>query len=361
MATPIKTITRYLAREIFKDTAFVFVAFLALFAFFDLINELDDLGKGAYRLPQALLFVLLSVPGHVYELFPIAVLIGTLVALSTLAANSEYTVMRVSGFSPAIAGVTLTRVGLVFVLLTIIVGELIAPQAERAAQRLRLDRLGSAVASDLRTGLWVKSDTRYVNIGEVLPDTTLKGVRIYEFDEDFKLLAISQAEGGHYAGENTWRLSNVIETQFSDAGASVRRLQSLDWSSVLTPEMLSVLLVVPEKLSAWGLYQYTQHLASNKQRAERYEIALWKKVIYPFAALVMMALALPFAYIHVRTGGVGVKLFSGLMLGVLFHFLNNLFSHLGVLERWPPFAAAALPSGMFLLTAVAMMWWVERR
>lgn len=356
-----RTITRYLGREILKATAFVFVAFLALFAFFDLINELDDIGKGTYRLPQAFLFVALSLPGHVYELFPIAVLIGTLVALSTLAANSEYTVMRVSGFSPAQAGATLTRIGLLFVLLTLLVGEFIAPQAERAAQRLRLDRLGSAVASDLRTGLWVKSDTRFVNIGEVAPDTTLKRVRIFEFDRDFRLLSISQAAGGRYAGGSAWNLSDVVETTFSDEGAVVRKIGSREWNSVLTPEMLSVLLVVPEKLSAWGLYQYTQHLAANKQRSDRYEIALWKKLVYPFAALVMMALALPFAYIHVRSGGIGVKLFSGLMLGVLFHFLNSLFSHLAQLERWPPFAAAALPSAIFLVMAVAMMWWVERK
>ncbi|MET0681154.1 MAG: LptF/LptG family permease, partial [Burkholderiales bacterium] len=144
-------------------------------------------------------------------------------------------------------------------------------------------------------------------------------------------------------------------------GASVVNLPTLEWTSVLTPEMLGVLLVVPEKLSAWGLYQYTQHLSANKQRSDRYEIALWKKLIYPFAALVMMALALPFAYLQIRTGGVGVKLFAGLMLGVLFHFLNTLFSHVAVLERWPPFAAAAAPSALFLLAAVAMMWWVERR
>jgi len=356
-----RTVTRYLGREIYKATAFAFVAFLALFAFFDLINELDDLGKGAYRLRHVFLFVALLVPGHVYELFPIAVLIGTLAALSTLAANSEYTVMRVSGLSPLQAAGTLARIGAAFVALTLLMGELVAPEAERAAQRLRLDRLGAAVASDLRTGLWVKSDTRFVNVGEVAADTTLKRVKIYEFDHDFRLLSVSQAATGRYSGENTWQLSNVLQTQFGEAGTTVRKLESVDWVSVLTPDMLSILLVVPEKLSTWGLYQYTQHLAANKQRTDRYEIAFWKKLVYPFAGLVMMGLALPFAYVHLRTGGVGVKLFAGLMLGVLFHFLNNLFSHLGVLERWPPFAAAALPSAIFLLAAVGIMWWIERR
>jgi lipopolysaccharide export system permease protein len=356
-----RVVTRYLGREIYKATAFVFLGFLALFVFFDLINELDDVGKGRYRLGHALLFVLLSVPGHVYELFPIAVLIGTLVALATLAANSEYTVMRVSGFSPLQAAGTLARVGVVFVLLTALFGEVVGPEAEQAAQRLRLDRLGAAVTAELRTGLWVKSDTQFVNIGEVTPDSTLKAVKIYDFDRDFRLLSISQAETARYAGANKWRLAAVVQTQFGSDGAAVRTLPTLEWTSVLTPEMLNVLLVVPEKLSAWGLYRYTRHLEANKQRADRYEIALWKKLVYPFAALVMMALALPFAYVQLRTGGVGVKLFAGLMLGVLFHFLNTLLSHIAVLERWPPFAAAAAPSALFLLAAVAMMWWVERR
>jgi lipopolysaccharide export system permease protein len=357
----VKTLNRYFAREIFKATAFAFVAFLALFAFFDLINELDDVGKGGYRLQHVFLFVALSLPGHAYELFPIAVLIGTLVALATLAANSEFTVMRVAGLSPGRAVWALARVGVTFVVLAVVLGEIAAPSAEKAAQRIRLERIGTAVGSDLRTGIWVKTDTRFVNVGQVLPDSTLKGVRIFEFDREFRLLSISDAAAGRYEGANRWRLSDVTETAFENDRTTVRRRDSIAWESVLTPDMLSVLLVVPEKLSAWGLYQYTQHLAANKQRTERYEIAFWKKLVYPFAALVMMALALPFAYVQVRHGGVGVKLFAGLMLGVLFHFLNSLFSHIGVLERWPPIAAAMLPSALFLAMAVAMMWWVERR
>jgi lipopolysaccharide export system permease protein len=356
-----RTIRRYLAREIYRATAFAALAFLALFAFFDLVNELDDLGKGGYRLQHAFAFVALLLPGHVYELAPIAVLIGTLVALATLAANSEYTVMRVAGLSVGRAAWTLTRIGAVFVVLILLVGEVAVPAAERAARQIRLDRLGSALASDLRTGLWVRSDRKFVNVSEVLPDATLKGVRVFEFDAEFRLMSISQAARGSYEGRNRWLLSDVSETTFRDGGAQVQRFPSIEWESVLTPEMVSVLLVVPEKLSLWGLYQYTRHLAANKQRTERYEIALWKKFVYPFAALVMMALALPFAYVHVRHGGLGVKVFAGLMIGVFFHFLNTLFSHLGVLERWPPFAAAAAPSVLFLLTAVTMMWWVERR
>lgn len=355
------TITRYLSREIYKATAFVLFAFLALFGFFDLINELDNLGKGTYGMPQAFLFVMLSLPGHIYELFPIVVLIGTLVALSNLANSSEFTVLRVSGFSPWRAGATLTRIGMAFVIVTILVGELVAPAAEQTAQRLRLDSLGRTVAQELRTGLWVRADSKFVNIQEVSPDSRLKGVRIYEFDDQMHLRSISEAAAGEHLNGSTWRLNDVQQTEFTADGARVEQLGTIEWKTVITPDMLAVLLVRPEKMSAWALYQYTRHLAKNHQRTERYEIALWKKLVYPFAALVMMGLALPFAYILVRAGGVGAKLFAGIMLGVLFHFLNTLFSHIGVLQGWPPFLSATMPSAIFLMIAMGMMWWVERR
>lgn len=352
---------RYLAREIFGATAFVFFAFLALFAFFDLIKELGDLGKGQYKLVHAAAYVLLSVPSHLYELAPIAVLIGTLYALSHLAANSEYTVMRGAGLSPLGAAVALGRAGIVFAVLTFVVGELISPAAERAAHELKLRSTSSVVAQEFRSGLWVKDEHRFVNVREVLPDTTLAGVRIYEFDADYRLSSISFAQRGEYRAANHWLLSDVVRTRFYRDTITDERLNAIEWATVLTPEILTVLFVVPERMSAWSLYQYSRHLAGNQQKTERYEIALWKKLIYPFAVLVMMGLALPFAYVQTRFGGVGPKVFSGIMLGILFHMLNSLFSHLGLLQNWPPFFSAVLPSMIFLAAAGLMMWWVERR
>jgi lipopolysaccharide export system permease protein len=355
------TLRTYLAKEIYAATLFVFAAFLALFAFFDLINELGDLGRGGYRLQHVLAFVALSLPSHIYELFPVVVLIGTLYALSHLAANSEYTVMRGSGLAPWRATMTLFRIGAVFVVATFVFGELIAPVSERAARQLKLSATSSIIAQEFHTGLWVKDDRRFVNVREVQPDASLADVRVYEFDEQYRLTSISVAQRGHYLGKNLWHLEDVVQTSFDSAGSNVKRIAEMNWSSVLTPDILSVLFVLPERMSAWNLYQYSRHLAENRQKAERYEIAMWKKLVYPFASLVMMALALPFAYIHTRTGGVGAKVFSGIMIGIGFHFLNSLFSHLGLLGNWQPFFSAVLPSAVFLCAASLMMWWVERR
>jgi lipopolysaccharide export system permease protein len=357
----VDTLRNYLAREIYGATLFVFAAFLALFAFFDLIGELTDLGKGGYRLQHALAYVALTVPSHVYELFPLAVLIGTLYTLSHLASNSEYTVMRTSGLAPWRAISTLFRIGIVFAVATLIFGELIAPISERAAKQLKLSATSSIVASEFRTGLWVKDERRFVNVREVQPDTTLSDIRVFEFDDQYRLKSISFAKHGQYLGKNVWRLREIVDTVFTSEGSSVRRVAEMDWSSALTPDILAVLFIVPDRMSAWNLYQYSRHLTENRQNAERYEIAMWKKLVYPFVSLVMMALALPFAYVHVRAGGVGVKVFAGIMLGVLFHFLNSLFSHLGLLQNWQPFLAATLPSMLFLGAATLMMWWAERR
>src|SRR3979409_2421717 len=151
-----RTLERYLARQIYAAVGFVLLGFLALFAFFDLIKELADLGSGEYHLPQVFSFVLLSVPAHAYELFPVVVLIGTLYVLAALASNSEYTVMRAAGFSPRDAGRTLGKIGLAFVALTFVLGEWIAPAAEQTAQTLKMRAKSSLIGQELKSGLWFK-------------------------------------------------------------------------------------------------------------------------------------------------------------------------------------------------------------
>jgi lipopolysaccharide export system permease protein len=352
---------RYLSRQIAGSIVLVLTALLMLFGFFDLIYELKDVGVEGYRLYAVLTFVALSVPGHLYELLPVAALIGTLFALAQLVIHSEYAVMRTSGVSIFNMATTLLQTGLIFALATFITGEFLAPVSEEAAQKLRLRQTSSVVAQAFRSGLWVKDDESFVNVARVLYDATLQDVRIYQFDDQYRLRVISQAREGRYVRENLWRLKDVVQTRFESSRISVARVAEQDWRSVLTPSILSVLLVPPEKMSLWTLYSYVQHLRENKQESTRYEIALWNKVIYPFAVLVMMVLALPFAYMNVREGGLSVKIFTGIMLGLGFHLLNRLFGHVGQLAAWPPILAALLPTVAFLGIAVVMIRQLERR
>lgn len=355
----------YLAREIYGATLMVLVAFLGLFAFFDFVNELDNIGKDGYQIHHALAYVAMIVPGRVYELLPVAVLIGSLYALTTLARHSEITVMRAAGLSTTAMLWMLGLIGCVPVALTFLFGEYIAPPAESAAQQWRLTATNSTVSQQLRSGLWVKDGHRVVNVHTLRPDRSMEQVRVYTFDDDGALRAIADAARGAYVGEGRsgghWRLTGVVQTEFSDERAVLASPPELIWQSALTPEVLSVLMVQPERMSVANLWAYIRHLRNNQQNAERYEIALWKKLIAPFASLVMLALALPFAFTHERSGGVSVKVFLGVLLGVAFYLLNGLFSSLGVINSWAPPLAAITPSLLFLTAAAAMLYTVERR
>jgi len=377
----------YLIREISLGILAVLFGFLALFAFFDLINELEDIGRAGYRLQHAVLYVLLSLPGHVYELMPVAALIGCIYALSRFAGNSEFTAMRAAGMSRFMALRSIIGIGVVLAILTALAGEWVAPVAEQLAQKLRLNVLGASQGGTFRSGLWIKDSVkdqsgrpvrlRFVNIGNLTPDGRLERIEIHEFDPGFRLSSVIRAVGGTYqpveeAGNGqrgAWRLEGVEQTRFEVAAGSngiealrtrLDREPQMVWESDLNPGILAVLTIAPDRMSAWSLSRYTSHLRENGQNANRYELALWKKIVYPVAIIVMLMLALPFAYLQSRAGGIGLKLFLGVMLGVGFYFMNGLFSNLGLLNTWPPWLAVSIPSMVAFALALAMLGRVGR-
>jgi lipopolysaccharide export system permease protein len=375
-----KVLQRYFTSEIVRSVLFTLAAFLALFAFFDLMNELPSVGRGGYKLQHAFFFVLLGLPGYAYELMPIAALIGTIYTLSQFAARSEFTIMRVSSMSTMMTAKILVKIGLLFVVATVLIGEFVSPKSAEFAEKVKLEAKGSSISQKFKTGLWSKDvirtdgtsgdivGSRFINIGEIRPDGRLIGVKLYEFDRNLHMTALILAGHADYKGQHTWNMEDVVQTDFvngtstEDITSSIatKKFPSKDLVSEITPEILSVLFADPDHMSAYNLWSYSQHLAENNQHTERYDIAFWKKLVYPLSVFVMMALALPFAYLHFRTGGVSLKIFTGIMIGVSFQLVNTLFSHLGLLNTWPPFFTAALPSTIFLLIAIGALWKIER-
>lgn len=359
-----RTLTRYIGRDVLFSTLLIFVALVGLFLFFDLINEMRDVGKGGYTLVSAVLFVALHIPSRIYELFPVAALIGTLFAISQLVSTSEFTVMRASGASVTQVGWAVIRVGIPLAIATFLAGEYVAPPAERLAQTVRAAAMGNAtgvVAQQFESGFWFKQDLTFVNIRTVLSDMTLVGVRIYEFDRDLRLTAVRSAESGRFLGEGRWNLEQVKVTEIGRDSATVSSTPSWTWVSVLQPSILTVYQVAPERLALSTLYDNIRVLGTNAQKTSRFEIAFWSKVLYPVAVLVMMMLALPFAQFQRRAGGVGFRIFAGTMLGLAFWLIQQLFSYLGVLNDWAPLFSAAFPLVAFATLALGIQYWIERR
>jgi lipopolysaccharide export system permease protein len=208
--------------------------------------------------------------------------------------------------------------------------------------------------------LWAKDGRTFINIRELLPDATLVDVRLYEFDDDFRLRAMRHAERAHWR-DGYWMLSRVTQTIIGERSTRSAREPDQRWSSAVTPDLLAVLMVVPERMSITALDAYVTHLDDNKQDAERYRIALWGKLAYPVAAPAMLLLALAFAFHPPRVGGAGGRMLVGILLGLGFHLLNRLGAQVAQLQGWPAPAAALTPVLTFSLAAIVALWWVERR
>lgn len=378
---------RYFGRLIYGVFAFILFAVLSLFVFFDLLNELESV-QGGYTSLVAFFHVMLEAPTRVYEVLPIAVLISAIYVFSQLASQSEYTIFRVAGLNTRQALFSLFKLAVPLAVVTFIFGEFIGPAAEQYAQKVKLEAIGATVSSGFRSGVWVKDRdkdttpegagsevTRFVNVQGLRPDQSINGITIYEFDKDYRLRVIRVAKEGRYQGGQSWQLNDVNETRFielphadgsqrdalaPDFRAEQAKFPNMVMHSELTPQILSVLLVTPERMSTVDLFRYIRHLRDNKQDTQRYEIAFWKKVVYPLTLFVMVALALPFAYLHARAGAVGVKVFGGIMLGLSFHLSNTLFSHVGLLHTWPPIVSALVPGTLYLTLALTALRWVDR-
>lgn len=384
-----KTIRRLIYGEVLIAIALVAMGFLALFFFFDLVDELQYLGKNnglpsglptasdIYQIRHALTYVGLLVPNHLYELLPISVLIGTIFVMARMAQSSEYTILRTSGLDPWRALIMLLNLGAIFVVMSFVIGDYLAPLSERAAQLLKARYQGTITVG--QTGAWLKEKQAYntviANVRTLSPDNEMLGLQIFEFNNKGLVVSKMQAASASFGLDDSWQLHNVTRTEFNVSSspatasnqatqtASVARdsVANLRWPTEITQEMVSVALLKPERMGTLDLFNYIRHLDANGQAAQRYEIEFWKKVFYPLSCLVMVMLALPFAYLHFRSGGIAAYVFAGVMIGISFFLLNNVFGYVGNLQNWQPWLAAAAPGMLYMAISLGAFGWLVLR
>jgi len=355
-----KILYRYLNLEFALPIFGVMIGLIGILSFFDFIQEMNDLGKGTYSLLIIFSYVALSIPGHVYEIVPIAVLIGSMYAIGQLSENSELTVIRSSGFSIKKIAFTLSFTGLFFTLFTFAVGDLVTPLSEKKAQEIKITAKECIVTQEFRSGLWVKDGNSFINVEHVLPDTSLSNIHIYEFDGNFHLRTITNAKKGSFI-EAEWKLEDVDQTIFNQDKISTNSLKIANWKSLIKPEMMNVLLVSPEKMSSMGLIHFIKYLKNNRQKVTRYEIALWEKLIYPLASIAMVLFAIPFGFFQERSGGKNTKIFLGILFGIFYQIMNSGFRYIGLLNDWHPLSCAVIPTLIFFSIGVMMIYKTEHQ
>jgi lipopolysaccharide export system permease protein len=352
-------ITRYLNREFFTNIAMIMLGLIALFSFFDFIQEINDLGKGGYGLIQVVSYVVLSMPGHVYEIIPLAVLIGAMFTVGELSQNSEFTVMRSSGLSIKKIAASLIYVGVFFCLLTFAIGDLISPNSEKNAQQLKISSTDSVVSQEFKSGFWIKDGKSFVNIENVLPDSSLEDIHIYEFDRNFKLRTIVNAKQGKFE-DGQWKLNDISLTLLDEEKITTTNIENGNWKSLIRPEMMNALIISPEKMSTINLAKFIKYLKLNNQKVTRYEIAFWEKLIHPIMPIVMLIFAIPFGFLQERSGGKYLKMFLGIIIGITYQILNTMTRHIGLLNDWQPFISSLIPTIIFLSIGLYLISKFER-
>ena len=365
-----KTLRRLIYREVLIAVGFVAVSFLALFFFFDFVDELQNVGKNGngYTLAHAVSFVLLQVPSHLYELMPISVLIGTIFVMARLAQSSEFTILRTSGLGPTQALRTLIGMGLGFVMLTFVVGDYLSPISDRYAQLLKARYMGEITVG--QTGAWLRERQPQfnfsVNVARLTSEGHPSGIRIFAFDDKGQWLSLTRAEVATLELEEQWSLKNVQRDTLvrdTQGRALLKRehFEQLSWPTGITSEMVSVALLKPDRMGTIDLFQYIRHLNANGQTAQRFEIEFWKKVFYPLSCVVMVVLALPFAYLHFRSGNITSHVFGGVLAGISFFLLNNVFGYVGNINQWSPWLAAAAPGLLYSVISLSAFGWLVLR
>ena len=364
-----KTLRKLIYNEILLAVAFVILGFTALFFFFDFVDELQNINHNGnhYELKHALSFVVLLIPNHLYELLPISLLIGAIFVMARLAQSSEFTILRTSGLSPGPALRMLLALGLGFVALTFVMGDYITPISSKYAQLLKARYLNEISVG--QTGAWLRERNKEqhfsVNVGKLSPDGQPLQIRIFEFDANGRWNSLTQAASATIDNDSMWTLHGVDKTQSVRDGdhPSIQHINKaeLKWPSNITTEMISVALLNPERMSTIDLFQYIQHLNDNDQVAQRFEIEFWKKVFYPLSCLVMITLALPFGYLHFRSGNITSQVFLGVLAGISFFLLNNVFGYVGNLNNWSPWFAAAAPGLLYSALSLGAFGWLVLR
>jgi len=351
-----KILDRYIALTLIKTTLLALFSLVLLFSFFSLVDQLDSTGRGNYGVWQALYYVFLTIPRLSSELFPIAAVIGSMTTLGMFARHSELAVLRTSGISQLRFAWSLCKGAVILIFISLLVGEVLSPYTEETAQHMRSVALTEQITLKTKYGFWSRDGHSFINIRKILPGDRVEGIYIYEFDDADKLRTSTFARRAEYK-DDQWVLEDIRQTEITDEGVNIRQMNFATWEALLNPDVINLIIVKPRFLSFIGLYNYISYLKVNGQSSVIYEQALWSKIINPFTIIVMVLIAVPLVKSYSRMAAVGQRVFLGCMVGIIFHLVNQIAGHMGIVYNLHPALSVTFPT-LFML---AVIGWLLRK
>ena len=352
------TLDRYIGKSILGSIFATLLTLVGLSAIIKFVEQFRSVGKGTYDIWQAVAFTGLTIPKDIETFFPMAALLGALMALGNLASRSELVVMQAAGFSRFKIGMAVMKTALPLVLLTMVIGEWGIPQTEQFARDMRARALSGGSMLSMKNGVWAKDGNNFVFVRRVTDDAKLNDIYIYTFDQHRNLTELKHANQASYSeDESKWTLRQVNHSMISKDEITTSNRLSEKWETNLTLDKLGAVSLRPTSLSISGLYNYISFLRETGQDVSRFELTFWRKIFQPVSVGVMMLLALSFIFGSLRSVTAGARIVTGICFGFLFYVVNEIFGQMSVVYNMPAVFGALMPSLLF----VVMIWWLLSR
>lgn len=350
-------LTGYMAKEILKGAFLAILFLLTLFNLFTFTDEMRDLGKGSYGLKEIALYLALTSPRVFYELVPASALLGSLFILGAMANNRELIAMQAAGLSvPGIIRAVMTA-GAILVLISIGVGEYVAPIAERKAQLIKSTAQHDQIPMHSLYGIWLRENNKFINVRKIEDNGDLADISIYALNDNRRLQSALHADQASFLGDKQWQLKQIRQSDISTEKMQAAAFPEQRLTSSIAPDILNITVVSPDNLSILELSRYVDFLKQNHQKSQVFELALWGRLVNPFVTFVMLMISAPFV-IGVRRGiSVGARMIIGVIIGLGFNIIDKIVGHLGLIYELNAPLVALLPS---LLTFIAAFWTLRR-
>ncbi|MDX1812868.1 MAG: LPS export ABC transporter permease LptG [Gammaproteobacteria bacterium] len=350
-----RILDRYIGFTIAYSTVFVLLVLVALFTFFNFAGELNKTGRGDYDMLQAAQFVFFNIPTMLYQIFPAAALIGTMSGLGMLANNSELVAMRAAGYTLGNILRSVFIFAFVLVLIVAVVGEYLAPISRTYAEVQRNQALSGKKLLSSREGVWLRDGDKFIYIEKITDDGRLLNVNTYQLNDKQKLMELSQIANAANLNGDTWLLSDLQRFQVQGDDIAIKQYEMQKKDKFLSPQVLELVSVKPETMSALTAYEYVKYLEKNDVDARHYKQVFWMKLATPFATFVMVLLAIPIIMGSVRSMTAGHRILIGTLTGIGFYLLSQVFAYMGLVFEIAPALTAFLPVVAFSFVAFYLM------
>jgi lipopolysaccharide export system permease protein len=338
-----KTLDRHIGVSFLRSFLMIFTILVALFSLLELMSQLDDVGKGNYQVKDVLLFIGLTLPRRMLELMPISTLLGSVVALGLLADHNELLAMQAGGLSVRRICWSVFASGTILILLSALLAEIVVPPLDQLARKKRALAVSGTGFTLTKQGFWARRNSSYIHVGKTHSGGIATDLDIFETDETGRLEIYTHAREADIQDNNQWVLREITRKTFTDQGITTTQLPSLRLESFLSSDQVEVLEIPADSLSSSDLYRYAGALRESGQNADRYLLALWRKLGVPLTTGAMVLLSLPFVFGSTRSVTAGKRIMLGSFVGIVFYFADQVIVHLGLLLSLSPMMVAMAP------------------